>query len=29
MVMKPAKDRVRIDASSPMNRAKDWRIFIQ
>jgi hypothetical protein len=29
MVMKPAKDRVRIDASSSMNRARDWRIFVQ
>ena len=29
MVMKPTKDRVRFDASDRLNRARDWRIFIQ
>lgn len=29
MVMQPAKDGVRLDASGPLNRARDWRIFIQ
>ena len=29
MVMKPAKDGVRFDASGPLNRARDRCIFIQ
>ena len=29
MVMKAAKDGVRFDASSPLNRARNRRIFVQ
>jgi hypothetical protein len=29
VVMKPAKDWLRFDASSALNRTGDWRIFIQ
>ena len=29
MVMKFAKDRLRFDASGPLNRARDRRIFVQ
>ena len=29
VVMKSAKDRVRIDASCPLNRARDRRVFVQ
>jgi hypothetical protein len=29
MVMKTAKDGVRFDASGRLNRAREWRIFVQ